>query len=1252
MKYRRLITSLVLVAGILINLAVMPFPAIPVAAEDDVVEIVDDFESGLPSGTDGDGNLIGFYTFTDGTSTVSISTTDAPLQPVPEKTDPNNVLQVDTNVVTNGWAGLVHAFENETVDTWTPKDWSGFEGICFWLYGNNTGSVLFVDILDNRNPDSTTDDAERFSIDIPDDFSGWKYFEIPFSNFTRKEVGNGAPNDGFTLTEVHGWAFGTWNSQQEFTNYLDDVGLYGVAEIPELSVSYSTSAYEVAEGDTAVVTVKLNRPMGQEEDPEQITVSYSTADGTATSDRDYTPASGTFTFVTGGPSEQTFTVLTVDNGKYEGGKTILLYLTEPSGALLDPVFKARIDIQDDEVYDPNLIDDFEQGASLWTTDGGVTLATPEIAAGDPLAVPGQGAYEHILEASTPVLVDIVVDGNLCNRGNGVVTVAILTTDSFDALTVDQNTVLFGDAAEAHVDKKTGDARRHEEDFDGDGDVDLIFHFRVNETGYDCDSTEFTLTGETFDGQPIISGGEGGLFRDFAIWQDWTQGEALSFWFHGTNSGDTITVQLKDNRKPGYGAGHGNWSLVWSDEFDDPAGTSPNPANWTPQIGDGTINSNPGWGNAELEYYTDSTENAATDGNGNLVITAKEVEEADGSLMCYYGPCEYTSARLISLHKAEFTHGRIEARLQVPFGQGLWPAFWALGTDIGEVGWPQSGELDIMEHIGREPTMVYGTIHGPGYSGGAGVGAGYENPYGEAFSDDFHVYAVEWEPDEIRWYVDGVQFFAATPDDVSGEWVFNHPFYIILNVAVGGNWPGYPDETTTFPQTMHVDYVRVYQGPDSAERFEATFIDNFDGWQQVAIPFTSFTRSADQPAGAPHDGLGLDEVWGYGFMLPDGGTSTGTLRLDQVRLEVVPLPTEITVTNLNDSGSGSLRQALQDIAIGGTILFDPSLAGGTITLTSGPLVPSKDVTVDASGAPGLIVSGNHADRVLIVDPGLSVSIHDLVLADGYGWELAGGILNNGTLHLSNCVVANNLAETGTFNPDTDFWKGGGGIYNGEGATLTLVDSTVSGNSTTLIDGGGIYAFPGSTTSIARSTISGNTAGNTGGGIRMLGNATIVNSTISGNTAIGWHGGAIFHTDGVMEILNSTIANNIAPDWGSSAIFLGSYSSVVPELKLTNTIITGNQWYACEWHASGAVSLVSGGHNLVQDDSCNPVASDLINGEAGIGPLADNGGPTWTHALAPSSPAIDAGDDSVCPATDQRGVIRPQGTACDIGSYELE
>ena len=173
---------------------------------------------------------------------------------------------------------------------------------------------------------------------------------------------------------------------------------------------------------------------------------------------------------------------------------------------------------------------------------------------------------------------------------------------------------------------------------------------------------------------------------------------------------------------------------------------------------------------------------------------------------------------------------------------------------------------------------------------------------------------------------------------------------------------------------------------------------------------------------------------------------------------------------------------------------------------------------------------------------------------------------------------------------------------------------------------------------------------GGGIRSLGNMTITNSTLSGNTSTGWHGGAIFHTDGVMEILNSTIANNIGPDWAPSAIFLGSFNAATPSLKLSNTIITGNHWYACEWHTAGSVTLTSGGHNLIQDDSCNPAASDLINANAQISALADNGGLTLTHALQPGSPAIDTADDALCPSTDQRGVTRPQGTHCDIGAYE--
>jgi hypothetical protein len=333
-------------------------------------------------------------------------------------------------------------------------------------------------------------------------------------------------------------------------------------------------------------------------------------------------------------------------------------------------------------------------------------------------------------------------------------------------------------------------------------------------------------------------------------------------------------------------------------------------------------------------------------------------------------------------------------------------------------------------------------------------------------------------------------------------------------------------------------------------------------------------------------------------------------------------------------------------VGGTVHFAPELAGQTITLTSGPLTLGKNVTIDGSGAPGLILSGNHADRVFIINAGTTASINDLTIADGYGWQLAGGILNNGNLSLDHATVKDSSVATNA----QDWWQGGGGIYVGGGGSLTLTNSTVSGNTAGPANGGGLFAIQNTTVTITNSTISGNTAGNVAGGFRSIGNATIVNSTFSGNTSSGWHGGAIFHTDGILKITNSTIANNIAPDWGASAIFLGNFGGPTPTLELTNTIITGNHWYACEWHASGAVNLVSKGHNLVQDGSCNPVASDILNPNALIGPLADNGGPTLTHALQAGSPAIDAADDALCPATDQRGVARPQGAHCDIGSYE--
>lgn len=244
-----------------------------------------------------------------------------------------------------------------------------------------------------------------------------------------------------------------------------------------------------------------------------------------------------------------------------------------------------------------------------------------------------------------------------------------------------------------------------------------------------------------------------------------------------------------------------WTLTWSDEFDGPAGTAVDGTKWTFDVG------GHGWGNQELQYHTDRTANAFLDGSGRLVIRAQReaFTGADGVSR------EYTSARLKTKGRFVQTYGRFEARLKVPFGQGIWPAFWMLGDDIDRVGWPACGEIDIMEYIGREPTTVYGTLHGPGYSGAGGLSRPYTLPGAAPIADDFHVFAVEWEPAALRWYVDGVLFHTRTPADLGGnKWVFDHPFFVILNVAVGGAWPGNPDATTVLPQTMQVDYVRIYR----------------------------------------------------------------------------------------------------------------------------------------------------------------------------------------------------------------------------------------------------------------------------------------------------------------------------------------------------------------------------------------------------------------------------------------------------------
>lgn len=234
-------------------------------------------------------------------------------------------------------------------------------------------------------------------------------------------------------------------------------------------------------------------------------------------------------------------------------------------------------------------------------------------------------------------------------------------------------------------------------------------------------------------------------------------------------------------------------LVMQDEFD--VNGAPNSALWGYNIGTGAN----GWGNNELEYYTDRPENIKVE-DGMLQITAKKE--------LYLGS-PYTSARILTKGLFEQKYGRFEARIKMPWGQGLWPAFWLLGADSDVVGWPQCGEIDIMEYRGQEPTKIGGAVHGPGYSGANSISKSYEL-LNNRFDTDFHIFGVEWGKNYINFYVDDVLYNQITPDKVTGEWVYDKPFYILLNLAVGGDYVGSPNSETTFPQTMYVDYVRVYE----------------------------------------------------------------------------------------------------------------------------------------------------------------------------------------------------------------------------------------------------------------------------------------------------------------------------------------------------------------------------------------------------------------------------------------------------------
>jgi beta-glucanase (GH16 family) len=300
----------------------------------------------------------------------------------------------------------------------------------------------------------------------------------------------------------------------------------------------------------------------------------------------------------------------------------------------------------------------------------------------------------------------------------------------------------------------------------------------------------------------------------------------------------------------------NWQLVWADEFD---GSSIDPSNWTYDIGGG------GWGNRELEYYTSEPANSFiyhdASGNGYLVIQALQQQSRNR---------KYTSARLKTQGLRNWTYGRVEARIKVPNGQGVWPAFWMLGADFPTVGWPACGELDIMEHVlPIGANTVQASAHAPDYSGGNSV---HCDATLADLSGEFHVFALEWEPSEIRYYVDDLEYFSFTAQTVTcdtsqtplpGAWIFDHPFFIILNVAIGGGWPGPPDATTVFPVQMLVDYVRVYRDPDlqlppasvlKVSQLGMSTVSNGPSWQAVA------TVRVTDGIGTPLSGVTVAGAW--------------------------------------------------------------------------------------------------------------------------------------------------------------------------------------------------------------------------------------------------------------------------------------------------------------------------------------------------------------------------------------------------------
>lgn len=383
-----------------------------------------------------------------------------------------------------------------------------------------------------------------------------------------------------------------------------------------------------------------------------------------------------------------------------------------------------------------------------------------------------------------------------------------------------------------------------------------------------------------------------------------------------------------------------WELVWSDEFEQANGTSPDSTKWGFDVG------GDGWGNEQLEFDTSRTNNARIEG-GKLVIEAKQEN---------FGGRNYTSARMVSKGKWSKAYGRMEARIKIPRGQGIWPAFWMLGNTIDTAKWPTCGEIDIMENIGKvgEQGKVYGTIHGPqnggDYNGGAGVGGSYTLPGGAILGDDYHIYAIEWTTNQIKWFLDDHQYFTATPSSLPGgsTWVFTQPQFFILNVAVGGRWPGNPDGTTVFPQQMLVDYVRVYDfvpAPPGAPTGLRTSPGNakvYLSWDDSSASGYHIKRATN--SGGPYAVVGTSAVNNY--------TDTGVANCSTYYY-VVSGTNSLGISPDSSEQTAALGAFALAVNSGGSaaghFLADANVTGGIIGAMSTAFIDTSDLIAPAPQA---------------------------------------------------------------------------------------------------------------------------------------------------------------------------------------------------------------------------------------------------------------------------------------------------------------